>query len=40
MLADQDMQIAARRLGEAIRKENGAAFAAEKIERAVAGGQR
>jgi UDP:flavonoid glycosyltransferase YjiC (YdhE family) len=40
MLTDQDMQIAARRLGEAIRKENGAASAAEKIERAVAGGQR
>ncbi|MGH7439496.1 MAG: glycosyltransferase [Polyangiaceae bacterium] len=40
MLADEDMQVTARRLGEAIRKENGAASAAEKIERAVASGQR
>lgn len=35
MLADENMQIAARRLGDAIRKENGAASAVEKIESAV-----
>jgi UDP:flavonoid glycosyltransferase YjiC (YdhE family) len=35
MLADENMQTAARRLGDAIRKENGAASAVEKIEGAV-----
>jgi sterol 3beta-glucosyltransferase len=35
MLADENMQVAARRLGDAVRKENGAASAAEKIEGAV-----
>jgi UDP:flavonoid glycosyltransferase YjiC (YdhE family) len=35
MLVDETMQVAARRLGDAIREENGAASAAEKIEAAV-----
>jgi len=38
MLADADLQRAARGLGEAIRDENGGAAAAELIERAVGTG--